>query len=200
MASEPIDVEQEASAEASSGLGPKKGSRASGLWQFFKRDPPLGVSSTQTNVKAKCNFCQTDFRAKGNAALVDHFNRCKLWPAKALAQARKIAEDEGLSYADKQEGSQSGSRGPDLKKQKTSHGRAPSGLHKHFDSRAPSKEAAALINRALLLFFVMCNVSFSAVSSPYFKAFVQQLRPLYTPPGGLQPADKCANPVSSAHT
>ncbi len=57
---------------------PPKPSKASRLWKFFKRDPPLGQSGLgSTNPHATCNGCKgPKFRCKGNSALISHILKC----------------------------------------------------------------------------------------------------------------------------
>ena len=174
----PIDLSETSAAGTSQ---PSKKSKASRLWKYFKRDPPLGTAGT--NVKAQCLAEGSQaklFRVKGNASLIEHLELCKKTSPADLEEARQIATEEGLSYADRP------SAGPSLPGRSQSGSkrqRSDETLHRHFDTRRPSKEEADRINRALLLFFVMCNIPFATVASPWFLAFVLLLRPLYQPPG-----------------
>lgn len=180
MADEPIDLSEASTAGPSQ---PNKKSKASRLWKFFKRDPPLGIAGT-TNIKAQClaegEQCKF-FRVKGNASLIEHLELCKKISPEALQKARQIAKEEGLSYAE-------ASAGPSLPDRSVSGNKRPkigetASLHRHFELRRPGKEEVDRINRALLLFFVMCNIPFATVANPWFLAFVLLLRPLYQPPG-----------------
>ena len=104
MASAPIEVE-DTSIEASSLAGSRApASRASKLWEFFERDPPLNSGSKVTNVRAKCKCdnCPSDwFRVKGNSSLVDHLLKCRGLTTEQREKVHQIATDEKLSYAGK---------------------------------------------------------------------------------------------------
>ncbi len=78
---EPQVVGEEASGVTGSSAEPTlppKPSKASRLWKFFKRDPPLGQSGPgSTNPHATCNGCKgPKFRCKGNSALISHILKC----------------------------------------------------------------------------------------------------------------------------
>lgn len=177
MSGQPIDLSETSAAGPSQS---SKKSKASRLWKFFKRDPPLGAAGTNPKAQILAEGDQAPwFRVKGNASLIERLELSKKIQKEDLAEARQIALEEGLSYNSPSVDptlparSQSGTKRP----------RSEETLHRHFDTRRPSNEEADRINRALLLFFVMCNIPFSTVANPWFLAFVLLLRPLYEPPG-----------------
>ena len=166
-------------------LPPQKKTKASKLWQKFTRDPPLGQKgANSTNPFAKCNLCKAPrFQPRGNAGLMKHLVSCNGISKEELAEAHQIAQDEGIVYDGKPEKLDSyveSSKTADARKRQRSN--SSGSLHAHFDTRAPSAEDKKALSRALLLFVVMCNVSFEAVISPFFLHFVQLLRPLWHPP------------------
>ena len=99
MADGPIDLSESSAAGQSQ---PSKRSKASRLLTFFKRDPPLGTAGT-TNIKAQClaeGVQPKQLRVKGNASLLEHLQQCKKTSAQDLEEARQIAKEEGLTYAE----------------------------------------------------------------------------------------------------
>ena len=101
--SEPHVVGEEASGVIGSSAEPTlppKPSKASRLWKFFKRDPPLGQSGLgSTNPHATCNGCKgPKFRCKGNSALISHILKCTEVSKSDRKEAETIAQQEGLAY------------------------------------------------------------------------------------------------------
>ncbi len=188
MAERVIELQDDQDAPSASSsapsLPPRPGKRSSRLWEPFDRDPPLGQPGPHSTNPSECKSCKgPKFFPKGSAGLMAHLMICKKLPKEKLAAAQAIAADEGITYEGKPdqlasyvENSRSASG---RKRQRSDSGK---GLHSHFDTRKPSQEETQRISRALLLFVVMCNVSFEAVASPFFIFFLQQLRPLYHPP------------------
>ena len=164
---------------------PPRGSKASKLWKKFSRDPPLGQKGQySTNPFAKCLSCDASrFQPRGSAGLMKHLLKCPKSSKEDLDDAHKIAKDEGIAYEGKPEkldGYIEASRSAEGRKRPRSA--SSSSLHAHFDSRPLSSVENKAASRALLLFVVMCNVSFEAVASPFFMHFIRLLRPLWHPP------------------
>ena len=103
---EPQVVGEEASGITGSSavpILPPKPSKASRLWKFFKKDPPLGQSGPgSTNTHATCNGCKgPKFCCKGNSALISYTLKCTEVSKSDRKQAETIAQQEGLAYEGK---------------------------------------------------------------------------------------------------
>lgn len=174
--SEVIDVtDQEESATASS----------FNVWQCFNvgpRDP-----KSHKFAHASCKYCPAKYSAPKKVNCETHIlSRCPSVPRDVKDQLRQsLCSDKHLppSLAPPP------LRKTDVKRQRilqfsTSDG-TPS-ITRYYDSRAaPAGTHLEELRQAQLLFFVMCKVPFRAAANPYFVAFIQKLRPLFNPAGGL---------------
>jgi len=189
-------------------LPPKSGKRGSKLWEYFDRDPPLGQASSAVaksiNPLADCKKCDTPkFHPKGSSGLMAHLLTCKGLSKQDLDKAHAIAAAENIVYEGKPEQLDSyveaSKTSAGRKRQRSNSAGSQPSLRSHFDARKPTGEEINRISRALLLFFVMCNVSFESAASPFFLYFLQQLRPLYHPPSELPYDCRLEHPAWTAN-
>jgi hypothetical protein len=148
------------------------------VWNHFQRDY---YCPRKKRTEAKCLYCFALF--DGRSEVLEHhiLDECtkishevrQKYDEERSAALPDAAEVSGISKADRK-------RLRSLSKK----GQSQTNLTNHFWKKENTSEnEAQQIDQAILLLFVMCNISFATAGSIYFLNLIRKLNPYYMPPG-----------------
>ncbi len=159
-------------------VGSGSGRPADPIWQYYDRIPPLGSSAT--TVYGKCKDCKHKQIVRSIATLYDHsLIQCRT----PKPETRAAVEILQAAKAEKETAKGLPPLGPRAQGLGNKKRKGQQSLDQHFDTGRLTTSAQAALDKAICLMFVMCNIPFQVVTSPWFVRFVELLRPNYQLPG-----------------